>query len=160
MTLLGIPQNLSHESVTQTPKSVVLRARKSVRRCTGLGKSVSTIQPTESRKMYRAVLSEPKLIIPPIQPPRPTQTEASGEDPMEQPAAQLETTVTRSALSSTLSSPVSELTPSGAPEHTPAPQQQQHQPQQLLAMQKGNKRQRDKDGFSGEQSQKKKKRKN
>ena len=30
VTLLGIPQNLSHDSVTQTPKTVVLRARKSI----------------------------------------------------------------------------------------------------------------------------------
>ncbi|KAF8503221.1 PHP domain-like protein [Hysterangium stoloniferum] len=45
VTLLGIPQNLSRDAIALTPKSVVLRA--------------------QSRKTYRSVLSEPRLIISP-----------------------------------------------------------------------------------------------
>jgi len=44
ITLLGLGQNLSHDAVSRTPKSVILRA--------------------QSRKTYRSVLSEPKLVIP------------------------------------------------------------------------------------------------
>jgi len=44
ITLLGLAQNLAHDASSTTPKSLVLRA--------------------QTRKTYRAVLSEPKLIIP------------------------------------------------------------------------------------------------
>jgi len=43
-TLLGIAQNLARDALSTTPKSLVLRA--------------------QTRKTYRAVLSEPKLILP------------------------------------------------------------------------------------------------
>ncbi|KIM82592.1 hypothetical protein PILCRDRAFT_70562, partial [Piloderma croceum F 1598] len=45
ITLLGLATNLAHDTSTTTSKSLVLRA--------------------QTRKTYRAVLSEPKLIIPP-----------------------------------------------------------------------------------------------
>ncbi|ETW75508.1 RNase P subunit P30, partial [Heterobasidion irregulare TC 32-1] len=44
ITFLGLPQNLAHDASTTTPKSLVLRA--------------------QTRKTYRAVFSEPKVIIP------------------------------------------------------------------------------------------------
>jgi len=44
ITFLGLAQNLAHDAATSTPKSIVLRA--------------------QTRKTYRAVFSEPKLVIP------------------------------------------------------------------------------------------------
>jgi len=44
ITFLGLAQNLAHDAATSTPKSLVLRA--------------------QTRKTYRAVFSEPKLVIP------------------------------------------------------------------------------------------------
>ena len=124
---------------------------------------------TESRKTYRAVLSEPKLIIPTIEPPvsslvvnpevdlietsapRPEPTVTQPEPTMTQPeptVTQPEQTVTQPA-STALSPPVSELTPSRVPE-TPSTSQQQP------VVQKGKKRRRgDKDRVGGEQPQKK-----
>ncbi|KAK0502654.1 RNase P subunit p30-domain-containing protein [Armillaria luteobubalina] len=57
ITLLGVPQDVAHSSMSKTPKSLVLRA--------------------QTRKTHRAVLSEPRLVIPegyqpPIQPPETT----------------------------------------------------------------------------------------
>ncbi|KAK0210231.1 PHP domain-like protein [Desarmillaria ectypa] len=54
IALLGIPQDVAHSSMTKTSKSLVLRA--------------------QTRKTHRAVLSEPRLVIPegyqaPVQPP-------------------------------------------------------------------------------------------
>ncbi|OCB89464.1 hypothetical protein A7U60_g3354 [Sanghuangporus baumii] len=57
ITLLGIAQNLAHDAATLTPKSLLLRA--------------------QTRKTYRAILSEPTLIMPDRQTPR-TALEASG----------------------------------------------------------------------------------
>ncbi|KAK0185873.1 PHP domain-like protein [Armillaria mellea] len=65
IALLGVPQDVAHSSMSKTPKSLVLRA--------------------QTRKTHRAVLSEPRLVIPegyqaPIQPPETTpsvQTEQS-----------------------------------------------------------------------------------
>ncbi|KAK2459847.1 hypothetical protein APHAL10511_008168 [Amanita phalloides] len=44
ITLLGIPQDFAHHALTTTPKSIILRA--------------------QTRRTYRAVLSEPKAVIP------------------------------------------------------------------------------------------------
>ncbi|EAU86606.2 hypothetical protein CC1G_07802 [Coprinopsis cinerea okayama7 len=44
ITLLGLPQDAAHDASTRTPKSLVIRA--------------------QTRKTYRAVLSEPTLVIP------------------------------------------------------------------------------------------------
>ncbi|KAF8635745.1 hypothetical protein AX15_000360 [Amanita polypyramis BW_CC] len=44
ITLLGIPQDLAHHALTSTPKSITIRA--------------------QTRRTYRAVLSEPKAVIP------------------------------------------------------------------------------------------------
>ena len=41
VTLLGIPQNLSHEAITQTAKSVILRARELIFYMLALGSSLS-----------------------------------------------------------------------------------------------------------------------
>ncbi|KAK0474868.1 PHP domain-like protein [Armillaria novae-zelandiae] len=54
IALLGVPQDVAHSSMSKTPKSLVLRA--------------------QTRKTHRAVLSEPRLVVPegyqaPIQPP-------------------------------------------------------------------------------------------
>ncbi|KAK0458539.1 PHP domain-like protein [Desarmillaria tabescens] len=57
ITLLDVPQDVAHSSMTKTPKSLVLRA--------------------QTRKTHRAVLSEPRLVIPEgyqplVQPPETT----------------------------------------------------------------------------------------
>ncbi|KAL5504894.1 RPP1 [Sanghuangporus vaninii] len=57
IALLGIAQNLAHDAATLTPKSLLLRS--------------------QTRKTYRAILSEPTLIMPDRQTPR-TALEASG----------------------------------------------------------------------------------
>ncbi|KAL4066000.1 RNase P subunit p30-domain-containing protein, partial [Scleroderma citrinum] len=44
ISLLGLAQNLAHDASTATPKSLIIRA--------------------QTRKTYRAVLSEPKLVVP------------------------------------------------------------------------------------------------
>ncbi|KAI0082352.1 PHP domain-like protein [Panus rudis PR-1116 ss-1] len=44
LTFLGLPQNLAHDASTKTPHTLLLRA--------------------QTRKTYRAILSEPKLVIP------------------------------------------------------------------------------------------------
>ncbi|KIK04031.1 hypothetical protein K443DRAFT_443707 [Laccaria amethystina LaAM-08-1] len=51
ITVLGLPQDAAHTASTKTPKSLVLRA--------------------QTRKTYRAVFSEPKLVIPEGSPPVP-----------------------------------------------------------------------------------------
>ncbi|KAI0055708.1 PHP domain-like protein [Artomyces pyxidatus] len=51
ITFLGLAQNLAHDTATTTPKSVVLRA--------------------QTRKTYRAVFSEPRVVIPDAPPPHP-----------------------------------------------------------------------------------------
>ncbi|KAA1477950.1 PHP domain-like protein [Dentipellis sp. KUC8613] len=48
-TFLDLPQNLAHDASTTTPKSLVLRA--------------------QTRRTYRAVFSEPKVVIPPSSTP-------------------------------------------------------------------------------------------
>ncbi|KAL5521167.1 hypothetical protein ACEPAG_9089 [Sanghuangporus baumii] len=58
ITLLGIAQNLAHDAATLTPKSLLFRA--------------------QTRKTYRAILSEPTLIMPDRQTPRTALEEASG----------------------------------------------------------------------------------
>ncbi|KAJ2922167.1 hypothetical protein H1R20_g14928, partial [Candolleomyces eurysporus] len=45
LTILGLPQDAAHDASTRIPKSLVIRA--------------------ETRKTYRAVLSEPELVVPP-----------------------------------------------------------------------------------------------
>jgi len=72
VTFLGLPQNLAHDTTTITPKSLLLRA--------------------QTRKTYRAVFSEPKLVIPGasvVGPARTSDTkEMSGEQlPEAEPAA-------------------------------------------------------------------------
>ncbi|GJF00002.1 PHP domain-like protein [Phanerochaete sordida] len=58
ITLLGLPQNVAHDALTKTPQSLILRA--------------------QTRRTYRAVFSEPTVIIPevsssqPAAPPEPT----------------------------------------------------------------------------------------
>jgi ribonuclease P/MRP protein subunit RPP1 len=61
VTLLGLAQDISHSSLTKVPKSVVLRARKDLRLAPLL--YIDTLV-AETRKTYRAVLSEPRLIVP------------------------------------------------------------------------------------------------
>jgi len=59
ITLLGLAQNLTHDASSKTPKSVVLRA--------------------QTRKTYRGVLSEPKLI-----------TSVTSESDLQRPEAEAE----------------------------------------------------------------------
>ena len=62
ITLLGLPQDASHGCLTAVPKSVVFRA------ClfflSLLVACANEILYTATRKTYRAVLSEPRLVIP------------------------------------------------------------------------------------------------
>jgi len=74
VTFLGLAQNMAHDAATTTPKSLVLRA--------------------QTRKTYRAVFSEPMVIIPdtsvvqPAQASDSVQTKSSGEQlPEPEPVA-------------------------------------------------------------------------
>ncbi|KAF9047026.1 PHP domain-like protein [Hymenopellis radicata] len=82
ITLLGVSQDISHCSVTKSPKSLVLRA--------------------QTRKTYRAVLSEPQLVVPDQQmeeapesiPPAPMVTEDTANSkkrPRDEPSMASET---------------------------------------------------------------------
>ena len=64
ITFLGLAQNIAHDAATITPKSLVLRARAHslFARSSPLADSHSVIP--ETRKTYRAVFSEPTLVIP------------------------------------------------------------------------------------------------
>jgi len=110
ITLLGIPQNLSHDAVTQTPKSLVLRA--------------------QTRKTYRATLSEPKLIFPQsdVQPSssEPSQAEDS-EPPVPVSEPMTHDTGSSQALQSTTLSPASDLPNANANAAGLLPQQSQEQ---------------------------------
>ncbi|KAF8586056.1 PHP domain-like protein [Ramaria rubella] len=130
VTLLGIPQNLSHDSVTQTPKSVVLRA--------------------QSRKTYRAVLSEPKLILP----ANIVQTSNDIDDADLTLRAESQVTRLEQVPSATISSVEPEVTTPTLVEPLPPSHQQQ------AAVKNGKKRQHDNSQRpGGERSQKKKKKK-
>lgn len=60
--MLGLAQDVSHSSITKVPKSLVLRARKYQTMLPVIRTELNFI--IETRKTYRAVLSEPKLVIP------------------------------------------------------------------------------------------------
>ena len=66
VTFLGLAQNEAHDAATTTPKSLVLRART----CflfvlsSSLASSLQLGGSSETRKTYRAVFSEPKVVIP------------------------------------------------------------------------------------------------
>ncbi|KAH8107300.1 RNase P subunit p30-domain-containing protein [Phellopilus nigrolimitatus] len=66
VTLLGLAQNLAHEALTTTPKSLLIRA--------------------QTRKTYRAILSEPTLILPKEEP---TSTAARNESLASKPMASM-----------------------------------------------------------------------
>ena len=75
ISLLGLAQNLAHDASSVTPKSLLIRARKSSAlfisphiKGTNWGLFVLCNTGSETRKTYRAVLSEPKLVIPTPQP--------------------------------------------------------------------------------------------
>lgn len=63
MTLLDLTQDQAHEAISKAPKTIVIRARKS-----NIYASSTSIRVefffVETRKTYRAVLSEPTLVIP------------------------------------------------------------------------------------------------
>ena len=65
ITFLGLAQNLAHDAATSTPKSLVLRARAHflLAHSSTLVES-NFVEFPETRKTYRAVFSEPKLVIP------------------------------------------------------------------------------------------------
>ena len=75
ITLLGIAQNLAHDAATQTPKSLLLRARKLHRIfimnmfLADVRLETDRLSPVETRKTYRAILSEPTLIMPSVPAP-------------------------------------------------------------------------------------------
>lgn len=96
ITFLELAQNLAHDTSTTTPKSLVLRAR-----CVPYSFSSSHLLTSllETRKTYRAVFSEPRVVIPnttaltsqPSEPPAVLVPEERLEQPvrdMEVPPAQ------------------------------------------------------------------------
>ena len=64
ISVLGLPQDAAHKASTRVPKSLVIRAGKHL-----LRRSLSTWKLKddflETRRTYRAVLSEPVLVVPP-----------------------------------------------------------------------------------------------
>ena len=69
MTFLGLAKDDAHAAATTTPKSLVLRSRAfhflvAVFFCL-------PVDPTETRKTYRAVFSEPRVVIPATSPAEP-----------------------------------------------------------------------------------------
>lgn len=61
---LGLAQNMAHAAATTTPKSLILRARVSFLSFAHRHSHCITWRFPETRKTYRAVFSEPKLVIP------------------------------------------------------------------------------------------------
>jgi hypothetical protein len=64
VTLLGLAQNLGHDTLTKTPKSLALRASKS-EPASKMYERQSHDLSLGTRKTYRAIFSAPKLVIPP-----------------------------------------------------------------------------------------------
>ena len=64
ITVLGLPQDAAHTASTKTPKSLVLRARTPFSPLCPITLTDSFFLVVETRKTYRAVFSEPKLVIP------------------------------------------------------------------------------------------------
>jgi ribonuclease P/MRP protein subunit RPP1 len=78
ITFLGLAQNVAHDAATTTPKSLVFRARACFS-LFSLRAPARRLQPrgfSETRRTYRAVFSEPKVIIPDT--PAVRQSAASG----------------------------------------------------------------------------------
>lgn len=63
VALLNIPQDLAHHALTTTPRSVTIRARADISLCTPLHLFTKYVS-IETRRTYRAVLSEPKAVVP------------------------------------------------------------------------------------------------
>jgi ribonuclease P/MRP protein subunit RPP1 len=63
ITLLGLPQNIARDASTTIPKSLTLRAR-SLNIHIAVCCSSDFLFLSETRKTYRAVLSEPRIVIP------------------------------------------------------------------------------------------------
>jgi len=64
ITVLGLPQDAAHTASTKTPKSLVLRARMPFSPPLFYITLADSFWCIETRKTYRAVFSEPKLVIP------------------------------------------------------------------------------------------------
>jgi ribonuclease P/MRP protein subunit RPP1 len=70
VSILGLPQDSAHEASTKVPKSLIARARKLFffkllyTQHLYIFIYLSGSSTIETRKTYRAVLSEPKLVIP------------------------------------------------------------------------------------------------
>jgi hypothetical protein len=58
--MLGLSHEAAHDGLTRTPKSLILRARQ----CFRTFESQCTDHSSETRLTYRAVLSEPTVVIP------------------------------------------------------------------------------------------------
>ena len=64
ISILGLSQDSAHEASTKVPKSLIARARKPFFILTYVFIYLSGSSNIETRKTYRAVLSEPKLVVP------------------------------------------------------------------------------------------------
>ena len=79
ITMLGLAQDVAHSTMSKEPQALVLRARESTYTC--LSRLLRPTFHEETRRTYRAILSEPRLVIPGVQPqttPQPPQEAPAG----------------------------------------------------------------------------------
>ena len=92
LTFLELKTDQTHDASTTTPKSLVLRARKLSHFAAVFIASEKSI---ETRKTYRAVLSEPRVVIPEgytqVEPPAPAESTTATSTSAALPATSAET---------------------------------------------------------------------
>jgi ribonuclease P/MRP protein subunit RPP1 len=64
IAILGLAQDSAHEASTKAPKSLIARARKLFTRKYLFASFIGPSTIIETRRTYRAVLSEPRLVVP------------------------------------------------------------------------------------------------
>ena len=62
--MLGVSQDVAHDASTKVPQSLILRARECLSVMQPFLCDVVSCTSLETRKTYRAVFSEPKVVIP------------------------------------------------------------------------------------------------